>query len=267
MELLDVNPAVAFQVNPRLSVGLGLNYYSGRIKLEALDPYFMMGFPDGSHQLKADGEQWGYNLGLLYRVAENQSFGFAYRGGFPMTFKGDLKMRNLPVPLGGPTYSTPARLDLDYPALVNLGYAWRPRPDLKLEFDLEWTNWSVMDRVPVDFAYNTPFLPDQSTLKDWNDTLSPRLGLEYQAGPNARWRAGYLFLPSPIPDRTYEAGLPDADSHIFNLGFEWKGSRLRLAVSQSLSLPEKRRILQGGPYDGEYRAVNHITTVNLGYDF
>jgi len=267
MKLVNVNPSMAYRVNDSLSIGFGLDYYYSNLILEAQDDYSVTPygpFPEGSHELDVDGNEWGYNLGILYKPSEKQSIGGSFRSGFSIKHRGEMEMVDVPVPLGGPVVTVPAFVELDFPPFLNLGYAYWPNKKWKIEFDVEWAGWSSLESVPVDFSV---LLPDQEIVKDWDDTLSYRLGMEYRPRPAWKLWAGYLFLPTPVPDRTFEASLPDSDAHIWSLGFEWRKKRFALALSQEFSFPEDRTISEGGPFDGTYETFNSITTVNLQYNF
>jgi len=264
MKFIDINPSLAYRVSNALSVGIGLNYYYSNIILEALDDYSLYGpFPDGNHQIDVDGNQWGYNVGVLYKPSEKQSIGGSFRSGISVKHRGELKMVDVPDPLGGPAITVPAVLKLDFPHLLSLGYAYRPNKRWKVEFDVEWVGWSAVDTIPVTLVG----MADQKIVKDWNDTISYRLGMELRTSSQWRLWAGYLFLPTPVPDRTFEPSLPDTDTHIFCLGLEWKKERFSLALSQELSFPEERNISEGGLFDGVYKSFNAITTLNLQYNF
>ncbi|MFA5393188.1 MAG: outer membrane protein transport protein [Candidatus Ratteibacteria bacterium] len=270
MKLIDVNPAIAYAVNPQLSFGLGLNYYNSAITLEAQNYYGAYGpFPDGSQKLAVEGDGYGYNLGFLYKPSEKHSIGGTFRSGFSIKHEGHLSMTEIPVALGGPDFKTSASLEMNFPNIANLGYAYRPNKRWKIEVDMEWIEWSWLEKMTVDLT--PPLLPGlpahREVVKEWNSTLSPRIGIEFR--PDANWKiwTGYVYLPTSIPDRTFDPSLPDANAHIFCLGFGWEKKNLAMALSQEFSFPEDRKIAEGGAYDGTYKSFNLITTLNIQYNF
>ena len=149
--------------------------------------------------------------------------------------------------------------------MASLGYAYRPNKRWKIEADLEWIQWSSLENLTIDLA--PPLSSHQEIAKDWKDTLSPRLGIEFR--PDANWKlwAGYVYLPTSIPDRTFDPSLPDANAHIFCFGAGWEKKNFALALSQEVSFPEDRKIAEGGPFDGTYKSFNLITTLNVQYNF
>jgi len=260
MKFIDVNPTIAYQVNPEFSLGLGLNYYNSSLTLEAQNNYAP--FPDGSQKMAVEGEGYGYNLGFLYKPSEKHSIGGAFRSGSSIKHTGRFSLTNIPL---GPDFSTPASVEMNFPNIANLGYAYRPDKRWKIEADLEWIQWSSLENLTIKLA--PPLPARQEIVKDWKDTMSPRLGIEFR--PDANWKlwAGYVYLPTSIPDRTFDPSLPDANAHIFCLGAGWEKKNFALALSQEFSFPEDRKIAEGGPFDGTYKSFNLLTTLNIQYNF
>ncbi|MCL5801480.1 MAG: outer membrane protein transport protein [Gammaproteobacteria bacterium] len=63
LELVNVNPNIAYQIGPDTSVALGVDYY--RVN-EALLNTKSIG-------IRGDGEDWGWNIGLLHRAGPGAS--------------------------------------------------------------------------------------------------------------------------------------------------------------------------------------------------
>ncbi len=259
MKFIDVNPTIAYQINPRFSIGLGLNYYNSDIELESpVEPGLVQ-------KIAVAGEGYGYNLGFLYKPSEKHSIGGAFRSGFSIKHTGSF---SLPVML----FSTPSSVKMNFPNMASIGYAYRPNKKWKIEADLEWIQWSSLENLTVNLTdpLPSPPLPPLQEItqeQDWEDTFSPRIGIEFR--PNAHWKlqAGYVYLPTSIPDRTFNPSLPDANAHIFCFGFGWNNEKFALALSQELSFPENRKIEEGGPFDGTYKSFNMITALNIQYNF
>lgn len=269
LKLIDVNPTIAYRVNPGLSFGLGLNYYNSNLTLKTQDYYSEIGpFADGNGKLAVDGNGYGYNLGFLYKPSENHSIGGTFRSGFSVKHTGHFSLTNIPL---GPDFSTSSSVKINFPNMASLGYAYRPNKRWKIEADLEWIEWSSLKNLTVNLASplpsSNPPLQKVTKEQDWEDTLSPRIGIEFR--PDANWKlwTGYVYLPTSIPDRTFDPSLPDANAHIFCFGFGWEKKNFALALSQEFSFPEDRKIAEGGPFDGTYKSFNLITAVNIQYSF
>ncbi|MFH2068232.1 MAG: outer membrane protein transport protein [Candidatus Omnitrophota bacterium] len=265
MKFIDVNPTIAYRVNPEFSLGLGLNYYNSSLTLKAQNDYSFFSSPDGSQKMAVEGEGYGYNLGLLYKPSEKHSIGGTFRSGYSIKHTGHFSMTGIPLFLGGPDFRTPSSVKMNFPNMAGIGYAYRPNKRWKIETDLEWIEWSSLKNLTIDLALPAP--SRQEIAKDWEDTLSPRIGIEFRPDVNWKLWAGYVYLPTSIPDRTFDPSLPDANAHVFCLGFGWEKKNFALALSQELSFPEDRKIDESGPFDGTYKTFNLITTLNIQYNF
>jgi long-chain fatty acid transport protein len=98
---------------------------------------------------------------------------------------------------------------------VTGGVAYSPIPELELEFNTVWINWSKFKELRIQ-------LPDGSETvspEDYENTFTYRLGAEYQLTDyKAAVRAGFIFDPTPIPRETMTAQLPDINRVNFTLG-------------------------------------------------
>jgi long-chain fatty acid transport protein len=87
------------------------------------------------------------------------------------------------------------------------GISYRFAEKLLLSAALSWFRWSAVTSISRGD-------PDPR----WNDTLTPRLGIEYQPISPLALRFGYYFDPSPIPEQIHASNYIDNDRHVFSLG-------------------------------------------------
>lgn len=292
IELININPTLAYKVNDNLLVGFGVDYYRSTVTLKRKIAWGLATFgltgdpsslaiPDGDFQLKGDGDGWGYNAGILYKFADNYSFGFAYRSGITVDYEGDADLSKIGgaglLLYGGNKFSTTGTADLDYPAMAQIGFAARVMPALLVELDVEWTGWSSYDKLELNF--DSPLIEDTTSIKDWDDTLTYRLGLEYTVNEFTDIRAGYLYDKSPIPDEHFDTLLPDGDSrHGLSIGLGYRFGQFSLDTSYLALLQTEREIKQNNaeyelnplnPTDvrGKYKGFTHLFAINLSYLF
>ncbi|HPO52835.1 MAG TPA: hypothetical protein PK165_08395, partial [bacterium] len=64
--------------------------------------------------------------------------------------------------------------------------------------------------------------------------------------------AGIGFIQSPVPDRTFEPTLPDADRFIYTMGTSITTRSGKLSIFYMYNQFKKRPIQQGGFTDGKY---------------
>ena len=98
------------------------------------------------------------------------------------------------------------------------------------------TFWSEVDELDFEFDQDftsTPFaLFDQPVPKDWNDSDALRFGLTYELSKTLTTTAGFAIDETPIPEKTVNFDLPDADAYMYGLGIQYSPSdTLRLGIS------------------------------------
>src|SRR5690606_2695323 len=95
------------------------------------------------------------------------------------------------------------------------GVAYSPMPELELEVNAVWINWSKFEELRI----NLPGGVDTVQPQDYKNTVTYRLGAEYALPKQkAAIRAGFVYDPTPIPSTTLSATLPDIDRKNITLG-------------------------------------------------
>ncbi len=254
----DFNPNLAFKLNPKLSVAVGIHYL--RFKTQIIRQVGAESFnailtalslptetPVSSYErlganqlgrLKLDGRGggWGYNVGLRYEVNDFWKVGFSYRS----HTKVEISRSESTVdwfPSGNALFSpflpnpvvsthTHGRTQVGLPGIFLAGISTTALPDWNFEFDVQYTTWNHFNDIVVDMDPGLSLNPllglttsDQLSLQeDWENGWGFHLGTEYHYTKDFAVRAGYFFDKNPIPDRTLGPILPDSDRHNFSLG-------------------------------------------------
>lgn len=268
--MVDINPSVAYQLLPELSVGLGVDYYNVYSYTSELKQNLLIA--DADVELDVDGDGWGFNLGALWKPHEQHSFGLTYRSRVDIEFSGDFTVDNIPIILGLPaSISSNVTADLTLPSIVSGGYAFRPTDKLKLEADIYWVEWSTLDKVEI-INDDTGILLS-STDKNWEDTWVFAIGGEYYLKEDLALRAGYFFAENAIPEGTFDPVVPDNDLHAFSVGLGYTIDRFTIDIAYTLGIYEERDIdnnigaAVGATVDGNYDSLIHIIGVGVGYRF
>src|SRR5439155_13690224 len=153
----------------------------------------------------------------------NLSFGVMWRSDVKEDFSGTGSFN---VDPSTPQYRALLPVDGDIktsvtlPQTVNGGVAYLPMPDLELEADVLWTNWSKFDRLVI----TTPTASGSGTMavvqpQNFSDTFTWRLGGEYKFPRlGAAVRAGLIIDPTPTSAKYETAQLPDTDRVALTLG-------------------------------------------------
>lgn len=229
LAITKVASAVAWQANPQLSVGLGINltYSSTRQKIfpdtSSADPQFFGLRIDG-----ADGLSWNGRIGIQYKQTPNLTLGMTY------ATETDVKLRN-----GTATFNYGAiglvrvkyrDARIDGFALARewgAGFAWEFTPKWMLAGELTWLDWSgaLNDARLYATRPQNPAAPREVSFAqslDHRDQYVWGLGLAYKWSDRTTLRGGVNIARNPIPDRTLTPTLNlTADGEI-DLGFTHK---------------------------------------------
>ena len=255
--VLDLTPTVAFAVNDRLSLGVGLNLVALKhLRLETLIPQsFGAALPPalggagvvipttpdsliiGSITLETNGDvnlgippdefafvldEFALTLGLQYRANDRLTVGAVYRSQTDSKWEGDVTLE-----IGGVPQTVGFDLDLDLPGHLQAGFAYDLIPDqLSWSFDIQWTRWSQADGIgsPAVIAFNAPlvgFINDLQIDYDGNDTLTVRTGLEYRIDERWSLLAGYARDGAIFDDDRVDILSYDSDRNILSGGLQY----------------------------------------------
>jgi long-chain fatty acid transport protein len=278
MKLINVNPTIACQITPELSIGVGIDYYYSELINENQVDFGaligMTGEMDGSFHSTGYGDGWGYNAGLLYRPSPRHSFGVTFRSGADISYHGNARIRSIPSFLSPlPELSTRFSTGIDLPPQAAFGYAFYPVPELKLEIDIDWTGWKTFRQLKVDFKDDSPFFEDQTIEKDWHNAMFYSLGAEYQIIDHLVLRSGLGFMESPIPESTFDTTVVRTKQYAISVGAGYDNYPLRLEFACLAALGEERRIENtvgrevGADLSGYYRNNNYLVSVSGTYSF
>ena len=271
----DIAPTVAYQINEYLSLGAGLNVYHGSTDLK-FD--FSPLLPGSRSQFKADGDAVGATVGLLWKINDQHTVGVVYRSPFAIDFHGRAKNSN-----AGPfTTSADASAKINFPQQVAAGYAFRPIKKLKLEADVEWTNWETLNTVRTRSADPIVTGDPRTTIPfKWLDSFYYEAGAQYEVDDHWAVRAGYIFSENSVPTSTFSPNLPDSNRHVFSVGFGYDSkdkavllSTLGLSVDlvYQYALSEDRTIPAGKSVasplvDGKWQSSSHAVMITTTLKF
>ena len=147
--IIKASPAIAYEVNDQLSLGvaLGINYLSGDQELfpnTTSGP--VPGLPSGFNGFRfkgASGLGLNSKWGLQYHPSENVTFGVTYGTQTSIPLKnGELRLNLTNAGLGVVRYDNAKLFGLRLPEELAVGVAFRPTERLLVSMENKWYNWS-----------------------------------------------------------------------------------------------------------------------------
>ena len=226
VKTVNINPSLAYKLNDRVSLGLGVNLQRIDAKLTNMVNYSALASGalgpnlEGLATVKGDDYGWGYNLGALFNLG-NTRIGVAYRSEIDYTIEGSVSFANVPVSLSGAAALLPGSVTADatLPATASLSVFHKLSPGLDLLADITWTGWSSFDVLSI---VRTSGLPVSSTTENWEDTMRYSAGLNYAMDNAWAWRTGVAYDESPVPGRYRSPRIPDESRTWLALGGQYR---------------------------------------------
>ena len=245
VESININPALAWKANDRVSLGGGLNfqYFKATIS-NAIDfGAACFGSPfgpaacagagilpqtrDGIATVRGDSWGVGWNVGALFELSRDVRVGIAYRSSIKQDIKGNATFSNptLPGPFTALTAvaaDTGARSIIKTPDSLSVSLYDQVSPKWALLADLTWTGWSKFKELRVRFDNGSP---DAVTPENWRNTIRLSLGAGYKLDDRWTLRAGIAYENSTISDEFRTPRLPDNRHTLVAFGFNYRISK------------------------------------------
>lgn len=250
-----VNPVIAVQVHPTLSLGMGPTINHSKVEFER-----SVGIVPGDRfRFKGDGTDFGFNAGILWQPHEQWSFGANYRYLTTVDYDGKSKVTQL-----FPSQSTSA--SVRFPQFAVAGVSYRPTENWNVEVNIDWTDWDNVNEI----------IFEKTSFGDVPFVLNYRSGFMYEFGVTRKLpkgyfvSAGYFYSENSSPDRHFNPIVPDANLHLGSIGFSHRGERWNWALGYHFGYNPGRTVrgsLPAALADGTYRTLNHAINVSATYKF
>jgi long-chain fatty acid transport protein len=262
---INISPAIAYQVDDHLSLGMAMNVYYGQV---ALGRQAMLGpppFPEGSFRL--EGHDWavGVTPSVMWKINEQNQVGFFYRSPVALDLHGTSQLGIPGAPDIKPTHST---VTVNLPQQIGIGYALKPIEDLKLEADLIWTDWNDVNEIEIKSdnpAFNKSKIP-----AGWQSGFTYRLGAQYKINDTWTVRGGYAYSQNAVPNATFTPIVPDSDYHLFAVGLGYTRGAFSLDLAYNFIYREDRSIHNSAlspTVDGTWSNQYHSVMLSATFTF
>lgn len=199
-----------------------------------------------------------YNLGILWEPSDDFAWGAVYQSGTKMHLHGKFAVNYsqgvqdvfnavggsptgqiLLAILGLPSYVPPMEtglisMDLMFPAHFQTGIKYNLLPDLQVNFDVGWTDYSEWDAFRFHFDRTISVLQLARLLAPGTTTTSLsmplayqspwgwKLGMEYSWNERLRFRLGFEPRNSAIPDDRRSSLVPINQAYLIGSGIGYQ---------------------------------------------
>jgi long-subunit fatty acid transport protein len=266
--LVKVLPAVAWKITDTLSIGgtLGVGY--SQVELEG--PYILQSGPLPTiMKAKADGATLIASLGLQWQATDTTTVGLTWQSESRFGLDG-----RTVVALGpGIAAEYDADIRIKWPRSIALGVRQEVAEFHTVSADVTWMNWSEtfdtlsMHLTSPSLVLFPPAVVEQIPLQ-WRDTVSLRMGYEYDLGSQETLRLGYCYHPNPIPAGTQTPFIQSIMEHAFSAGYGFPllGCEIDLSYMYTFGPDQNVGVSNfiGGDYDGSrHQAQTHAASISL----
>ncbi len=260
LQVFNIQPTVAYKFNEHLSLGAGLNVYDAFTALNSRIPAPPL--PDGHFHFDASGIALGATAGLMWKINPQHSVGIVYRSPFTVNFSGTADV-NIPPVVNHSSKSSTA--SIPFPQIVTVGYAFRPVPKLKLEADVDWTDWQTLNKL-VLHAPGSP-VNGETIRWDWMASFMYEFGAQYELNEHWKLRGGFIYSENSVPNSTFSPSVPDSNRYVFNVGFGYTSGRFTLDTVYQYTIADDRTVNNGTPADGTWRVSANALMITMGAKF
>jgi long-chain fatty acid transport protein len=259
---LNFNPAISMKLGDKIQIGAGLDVMWSELEFkQLLSPYV----PNLDAHVDGTGVGLGGNLGITWNITGRQRFAVTYRSPITINYSGTTAFENYPGGVPGTSFGS----QINFPAIVSIGYGFQVNDKVRLETDAEWIQFSRLKNLPANIGANALSVPSQNIPENWRDTFTVGFGGDWKFADHWVLRSGYQFFQSPVPDSTFSPTIPDADQNVITIGIGWKGRHNSLEAAYGLDFYNTRNITtdQNPAFDGKYTFNVHLFSLAYRYSF
>ena len=259
-DILNLFVALSFRPHKTLSISGGIE------ALADLDVNLTMNLTDSEEPIKVKSPMPGRIAGMasiMFRPFDFLSFGLKFIDEIlvKISFVDNvIFFGTTPVKLSGYV------MDHYRPQMLTGGIGYMYKNLIRANLDIVFSRYSRF-RAPV-FVTELEGAEEvgeilgleSSNKPNFNDTVSPRIGVEVTPIDYLSVRVGYAYVPTPVPPQRGESNYMDSDKSIisFGLGFHFTDPLGLLEKPVSINSFFQAHILDRGTTEKEIPAVNHV---------
>lgn len=281
--MAKILPGVSYRITDRLSIGGTLGVAIGYVELNG--PFYAQSGPLAGApsllNLHGLGAAPTGGFGIQYLWTPKTTLGLAYTSPTDIHQAGTARAT---VFTGGPPlYSAfDSTTTIVWPQSLAAGFKHSLCCCRRVSADVIWYNWAdAFNQIGMTFTNPSnpvvPALLHTSTLNsplplNWHDSVSLRLGYEWEPTFIDTVRAGYVYHTSPASGGTLSPYLDGILTHTFSLGYSHRFERASLNLAYQYAFSPTRTVetsdLLGGDFSNStLHAQAHFASIGLTIPF
>jgi long-chain fatty acid transport protein len=211
LRTIDIQPTIAVELTPGLSVGAAVNVERASATLGNALPNLSPLLPDGSQTLTGSGWDVGYSVGAQYRQGP-LSLGVSYKSAISHTLNGQLNISGLLGPLAAQNTTLNTNAKFTTPWQLSMGARYKVTNAVTLNASATRFGWAKFDAIRLGAPVNAA-LPE-----NYRNTWSYAVGTDVDINPKWTVRAGVQRDLTPVRGEQRDARVPDSNRWNFAMG-------------------------------------------------
>ncbi|OEE76928.1 outer membrane protein transport protein [Vibrio genomosp. F6] len=271
---VNLNPNIAYRFNDQWSFGAGVNLVYAEAELTRHEGV-LSGIIGGSPTDKLIGMTgetfaFGWNVGALYELDEDNRFGIGYRSAVDLDFD-DGKFKSYDSGKASEPKVT-GRLQISLPSILELSAFHQLNEQWAIHYSWQRTDWSTFTELKATSdKCNDNGVAGQCFYKPekYDDNNRYSFGATYQLNTEWTLRAGIAF-----DEQAGEATLsiPDSDRYWYSAGFTYAinpemsvDAGLAIVQSKGGTFYEKNALGENIEFDAD--AIAYLSAIQFNYSF
>ncbi|SGY81815.1 OmpP1/FadL family transporter [Moritella viscosa] len=224
---VNFNPNISYRINEQLSLGAGVSFVYAKAELERNAGALAPGIPNATPstiiaKMEGDGYGFGWNVGALYEVNENNRFGISYKSKVKTELEGEF------TGLTSGLQEVDGSLDLNLPSILEVSGYHKLTDKFAVSYSWQYSTWSDFGDIVAESSGcdSTAMGGSKGAClekkEDYSNSSRYSVGGEYYLSEAVTLRAGYAF-----DEQAGEATLsiPDTDRQWYTAGVTYKATQ------------------------------------------
>jgi len=263
-----IQPTLSYKISDQLGIGAGFVYGIGKVNLQRDMPLVDEQGNYGHATLDGSARGCGFNAGIYFQPSAKFSMGLNYRSEVKMKVNDGEATFDVPASMQSAFPSGKFSSSLPLPKVMSLGFGYTASKKLQLALDITMVGWKSFDTLAFDYAQNTPYLADTKSAREYENTVSYRLGAQYTISEKLVARGGIKYLSTPVQDGYVTPEVPDASHFNYSFGLGYKlNSRLTADMSFTFQSMKRSDTNLETQMSGSYKTNIYMPGISLNYNF
>lgn len=264
-----IQPTVSYKISDKIGIGAGFVYGLGSINLQKDLPVTDSQGNYGSAQLKGGASGIGFNAGIYLKPMEKLSIGITYRSQVNMKVHNGQATFNVPPSLASSFPNGGFSSSLPLPQVVSVGIGFKPTEKILIAADVNFIGWASYKQLEFDYDNTTPTLQNTVSQRNYKNTFSYRLGVQYKIKDNFSARVGAAYEVTPVQNGYVTPEVPDANRINLTAGLGYTfAEKLTIDASFTFVNFQKRTDTNTeSNFSGTYKTYIAIPGISATYHF